>query len=314
VRAETDLQLVGVPHSAIEVLAARDAIGLSELYRRCFAMASDNLRAANSVISAYYKSLLEKQDREKMDTELRQLLVHDLRSPLAICETGIGQLIDQRDKFGALNERQVRILKRSRRSALFLQRLINEVLEVGRVESAKERVQRTTVRALLHEAVLQSLGGLRGPDLDAIDDVSDFNVVRAALADGDFHIQASDSTLDAVLEVDPIRLLEVLMNLISNAVKHAPGWIALRVTETAERITFAVVDRGPGIPEAYRQSIFELYFQSQAKREGIRRGFGLGLAGAARLVAALGGSIRAEPGDNGVGTRLVFDVPRQPRQ
>jgi two-component system sensor histidine kinase BaeS len=122
-----------------------------------------------------------------------------------------------------------------------------------------------------------------------------------------------------LLEVDPIRIRQVLGNLISNALRYAPGKSAVRVVGTlaasptgsadpgapasAGRVSISVVDSGPGIPADLLPHLFERFAKSADSR-----GSGLGLAIARRLVEAHGGSIRAEQPPGG-GTRILFELP-----
>jgi signal transduction histidine kinase len=310
IRARTNLSLVVLPAEALTFLEERHADEMSAIFRRLFLVTADRLRRANRAIVDYYRKRMEDQRKEQRDNEFRHLLVHDLRSPLAICESGLRQVLERTDRYGPLTRHQERILKRSRRSALFLRRLIEEVLEVSQAASNLDRLEKTTLRAVLVQAIPQSLGGIRGPEIDDIADPDEFPRMRSQLAKSDIHITIEPpELLDTPFVVDRIRLVQVLMNLVANALKHAPGWLALRISRRDDRLHFVVVDRGAGIPKEFRDDIFKIEVQSRAKHEGVGRGFGMGLAGAARLIESLGGSIRAEDGDDGVGTKMSFAIP-----
>ena len=155
----------------------------------------------------------------------------------------------------------------------------------------------------------QSLARVDGPTLDDVDDLTNLDAVRASLARQGLAIEADAELLRTPFIVDKMRLVRVLMNLVGNALKYAPGDIAIRIRRERDRLEVAVVDRGAGIPESFRASIFERYRQAGAKAEGVPRGFGLGLAGARQLVEGLGGTIRAEAGEGGIGTKMVFVIP-----
>jgi signal transduction histidine kinase len=309
IRVRSAARLLCVPQEVLTILRRIDPIGLSEFYRRLFVVRSERLRQANAVIGRYYSDLLERRGLDELDRELRHLLVHDLRSPLAIVEAGLGQLLERLDKYGPLTLQQSRVLTRSRRSAIFLRGLIEEIFEVSRLESGQERAEEVTLREVLREALLESIGGVRGPSLEEVSDLSDFDEIRRVLEAQDVHVEVTEEVLATRLRVDRFRLIQVVMNLVGNALKHAPGWLALRVRREGPRLHFAVVDRGPGISSEHREHLFDFHKQVSLKTAGIRRGFGLGLAGAGRLITALGGSMVAEPGDAGIGTQLSFEVP-----
>lgn len=311
VRAATDLEVVVVPGAFVAVAKAHDPIGLTEIYRGIFAMTSELLRRADLATIGYFGDLLAQKNQDQMERELRHLLVHDLRSPLAICEAGIAQILDNRDRMGPLTQKQERALKRSRRSAVFMRGLVDEILEVARTEGGSARLVEVTLRDALFDALTQIMGALQGPGLEDVE-AGDFAGLVRTLAGQDVHIQADAAVLARRFEIDRFRLVQVLMNLIGNAAKHAPGWLAIRVRDVGACFELAVVDRGPGIPVHLREAVFELYRQVDLKNQGVRRGFGLGLAGAARLIAALGGTIRVADGDGDIGTAMIVQIPWLP--
>lgn len=309
VEAAEDLDLIVMPASAFRALEARDPASASRFYRQLFIEASRRLRRANDVVAEHFRSRLAKLEEERHEKEFMYLLAHDLRSPLAIAEGGLVQLLEKPEKYGALTALQARVLRRSRRSMLFLRQLLDELLEVGRSESGTSRVERTTLADILLEAIPQSLVRADGPTLEGVEDTADFDAVRAALARQGLALEVDPAALRAPLAVDRMRLNQVLMNLVGNALKYAPGAVRVEARRDGADLVVRVVDRGPGIPESYRASIFERYRQAGAKAEGVPRGFGLGLAGARQLVEGLGGTIRAEAGDGGEGTAIEFRIP-----
>lgn len=108
----------------------------------------------------------------------------------------------------------------------------------------------------------------------------------------------------ALISVDPLRIRQVLVNLITNAREAAPGDepIIVRGRRKDDGYQIEVLDRGPGFPDEIREHLFEPFFTTR------RDGTGLGLAVCYGLVAAHGGSIRAEPRPDG-GSRFVVDLP-----
>jgi signal transduction histidine kinase len=116
---------------------------------------------------------------------------------------------------------------------------------------------------------------------------------------------------DGVLvDVDVLRLQQVLANLMSNAAKFSParGIVQVQVTELAERVRIAVIDQGRGVPEEFRPSLFTKF--SQADSSDTRRvgGTGLGLAISKELVERMGGSIGFESQEQ-LGSTFYFELP-----
>lgn len=112
-----------------------------------------------------------------------------------------------------------------------------------------------------------------------------------------------------LVDVDPLRIQQVIGNLVGNALRYAPQGSAVSISCTAGRdaVTISVTDNGPGIAPEILPTLFERFSKSDDSR-----GSGLGLAIARRLVEAHGGSIRAERPPEG-GTTISFDLPTAPQ-
>ncbi|BAS00510.1 osmosensitive K+ channel histidine kinase KdpD [Blastochloris viridis] len=112
------------------------------------------------------------------------------------------------------------------------------------------------------------------------------------------------------VDVDPVLIGQVFVNVLENAAKHAPGRtaIAIRARPEASSIRVSVIDEGPGIPPADRDKVFDLFYRVRAG-DGQSTGTGLGLAIARGLVVAHGGNIRADAGPNGNGTSIDITLP-----
>ncbi len=112
------------------------------------------------------------------------------------------------------------------------------------------------------------------------------------------------------IDGDENRLLQVLSNLLSNAIKFSPPGepVTLACERVAERARLSVQDRGPGIPAAYRDKIFEKFIQVDSSDTRSRGGTGLGLAISRTIVENLGGTIRFDTREEG-GTTFFVDFP-----
>ena len=108
---------------------------------------------------------------------------------------------------------------------------------------------------------------------------------------------------------DRQRIDRVLTNLVDNALKFTPpgGTIRVSIRREKDLLIATVNDTGSGIPEHQRERIFDRFTQTEKGRKA--RGFGLGLAFCRSAVTAHGGRIWAEPGEDGQGTRFVFELP-----
>src|SRR6185436_19572690 len=108
---------------------------------------------------------------------------------------------------------------------------------------------------------------------------------------------------------DPEQLRRVVRNLLENATRHAEHTVVVTVDAPDGRVTLAVADDGPGIPEAEHERIFERFTRLDAARSARDGGAGLGLAIARELVQRHGGTIIVDP-DHEPGARFVVTLPR----
>jgi signal transduction histidine kinase len=213
---------------------------------------------------------------------------HELRNPINSI-LGYAQILlrrrDPSDDGGAK-------LRTILASGEHLLEMINEVLDLSRVESGKVSVE---LRSL---ELPKFIAGI----------VDEFQL-RAAHGQLRF-IHEIHGELPQWIETDPIRLRQVLYNLLGNAVKFTTqGEIALRVYVTSEQLRFEVKDTGKGIPQADLPSIFKPFYQA-SNNQLIGQGVGLGLYISKQIVQLLGGkiSIASEPSR---GSTFSFEIPRR---
>jgi PAS domain S-box-containing protein len=167
--------------------------------------------------------------------------------------------------------------------------LVNDLLDVAKIESTVGtfHLERTDVRALVRE-----VAGELAPLIQA----------RYLKLD----LQLSDAPL--VAKVDPLRFQQVLRNVMANAIRFSPEGAPLLVQGDIDpdtRIQLAVVDQGPGIPDAELEQIFEAFVQSSKTKDG-SGGTGLGLAISRKILQAHGGEIRAENNPGGGSTFRIY--------
>jgi signal transduction histidine kinase len=201
-------------------------------------------------------------------------VAHELRSPL-VSIIGYTDLLE-RGTFGALPPRSGEALGRIRHSGLRLLHLINDMLDVARLEKGRGAIE------------------LGPTDLNA--------VVGDAVAAVQPQVQQRELALR--LELPPglplalanrERLEQVLVNLLSNAIKFTDqGSITVRTAHDGEQVAFSVSDTGIGIPPEQQGSIFHPFEQIDNEHTRRARGIGLGLALSQQLMKAMGGTLRVE--------------------
>ncbi|MBX3470418.1 MAG: PAS domain-containing protein [Planctomycetes bacterium] len=230
---------------------------------------------------------LREADRRK--DEFLAMLAHELRNPLAPIRTAV-QLLRLRGQGPELARARDVI----ERQAEHLARLVDDLLEVSRITSGKIRLKREAVD--LGAVVARAVEASR-PLLDAR---------RHALT-----VTAPDRPLRC--EGDPIRLAQVLANLLNNAAKYTPegGQVALVCEVDGGEAVLTVRDTGPGIPPDMLEKVFELFTQVDRSLDRAQGGLGIGLTLARRLVELHGGTLRARA-DETPGATLQVRLPLLP--
>jgi signal transduction histidine kinase len=123
--------------------------------------------------------------------------------------------------------------------------------------------------------------------------------------------ELEDSTANIEIAGDPDRLMQVMSNLMSNAAKFSPagGVVQVRAIERDAHVRVAVEDHGTGIPEAFRNRVFEKFAQADSSTSRRFEGTGLGLSITRQLLEAMGGTIGFTT-TMGQGTTFYFDLPQ----
>jgi signal transduction histidine kinase len=223
--------------------------------------------------------------------EFLGIVSHDLRGPLMTIAS-VAALMDQQAPADETGQQLRGWAERMRRSVSVMERLISDLLDFNSFEDGQMRVaaERLDIRSVIHEAI------------DA------FHAV--ALAKG-LSLEADLPADPIVTKYDPHRMLQVLSNLIHNAIKFTDegGSIRIRAARSGGFCLVSVADTGVGIPDAELTEIFERFRQLNPSDH---TGLGLGLYISQWIVEAHGGRIWAES-QVGVGTTFHFTLPEERR-
>jgi PAS domain S-box-containing protein len=239
-----------------------------------------------------FLDITEERQREQLKDELISVVSHELRTPLTSIRSSIGLLTS--GLVGTLPTNGQRMLEIAVTNTDRLIRLLNDILDLERVDSGKVRMQR--LECDVADLMRQAAEGVHAMAEPA-------GVTIAVRPCG------------ARLMGDPDRLVQVLINLLSNAIKFSPrgGTVWLEAEQSADEVLIRVRDQGRGIPADKLESVFERFKQVDASDARDKGGTGLGLAICRGIVKQHDGHIWAEssPGD---GTTMCVALPAYPSQ
>jgi signal transduction histidine kinase len=230
----------------------------------------------------------ERQQVERLRTDLLSTISHELRTPLTLIRTSIGLLLDS-DPDEAM---RLRLLRNIQQSSERMHALVNDLLDLARLRGDRFSLQTRTVDT---GALVAGAVSLMRPLLDAKEqDVALAIPTPAPTIVGDYR-----------------RLERVLLNLLGNATTFAPMGTTITVTvhDGAREVTIAVQDAGPGIAAEAMPYLFEQFFTSRTSSSRHNIGVGLGLPIAQGIVAAHGGRIWVDSA-LGTGTTVTFTLPK----
>jgi PAS domain S-box-containing protein len=226
---------------------------------------------------------------ERLKDEFVATVSHELRTPLTSIAASLG-LLAGNPALG-LPEPAKRLVTIAHSNSQRLMRLINDILDIEKIESGKVifDLKRIELRPLVEQAIEASRG------------LADAHRVRLTIA---------EPAPAVAVKADADRLTQVMVNLISNAIKFSPpnGEVAISIAHEGSRARIAVRDHGSGIPPEFRARIFEKFAQADNSDSRQKGGTGLGLSIVKQIVGRLDGEVGFEDAPGG-GTIFHVDLP-----
>jgi PAS domain S-box-containing protein len=243
------------------------------------------LESAKSVAEQTVERL---EEVEQLKKGFLSTVSHELRTPLTSIRGSLGLLAA--GAAGPLSDQVLEVVALAERNAIRLMTLIEDILDLERLETGKMDLHITKVPiASILQRAMESLATFGGQN-----------------------VTVEAPTVSSAIHGDADRIVQVLVNLLSNAVKFSPpgGVVTIAVTADDEWTEFRVTDHGRGVPAVHRRAIFERFRQvdpSDAREKG---GAGLGLAICKSIVDQHGGSIGVDS-DEGAGSAFWFRLATQ---
>ncbi len=236
-------------------------------------------------------AVIEADLANKTKTEFLSSMSHELRTPLTAI-IGLAQLL-QKKYYGVLNDKQSEYVKDILESSNHLLSLINDILDLAKVEAGKVKMEMdgVAIRELIGSSILI--------------------VKESATKKGlDITVDIAEEVLNQSIVVDKRRIRQVLINLLSNAIKFtsAGGKITISAVIKPDVLEVSVLDSGIGINLEEQNKIFGAFYQTYSGTTGKSPGTGLGLSISKRLVEQHQGKIWVESEGIGKGSRFTFTI------
>ena len=248
-------------------------------------LVSEQLEIANKKLKEYEEKAMKAEKASQMKTLFLANMSHEIRTPLNAIE-GFTRIIVETDS----EEERMKYYQIVESNNQRLSSLINEILDLSRVESGEIQLKKEMTDINQMCETIKQLFKFRCPE--------------------SLKLEFEKPLMTVTMNTDANRLIQVLSNLISNALKHTTkGSITygFRVISEMKEIEFFVKDTGTGIEPEFLNSIFNTYASQDAEQQ---KGYGLGLALCKIIVEKMGGTIRVDSTVN-IGSTFTFVLPFQ---
>ncbi|MFZ6721836.1 ATP-binding protein [Undibacterium sp. Ji49W] len=263
-----------------------------------------SLFPAELAISEYYhagrrklivivRDISERRKMERMKSEFISTVSHELRTPLTAIRGALGLVVG--GAVGAVPDKIAPLLGMAHKNSESLTRLINDLLDIQKIEAGKMDFvfEHLNLHSLLQIAVNNNQAFAHSVGTEIVFDAQ---------------------SMDAHVMVDAGRFQQVMANLLSNACKYSPEGSAVRVlaeVRSGKSVRIEVIDQGSGIPENFRERLFQKFSQADSSDTRAKGGTGLGLAISQAIIRQMHGDIGyyMESAHEALGTHFYIDLP-----
>jgi PAS domain S-box-containing protein len=231
------------------------------------------------------------EEANRLKDEFLAIMSHELRNPLNVI-LGYAELLLRMDEIKRAPNLH-RMADAVKRNAVAQSKLIRDLLDLSRLRSGKLELNRETVSPVA-----------------SIENAIETVKMEADAKGIDIEVVAPDDVL--FVRADPVRLEQIIWNLLNNSVKFTPrdGRIIVQLEEEGDEIVLKVSDTGQGIDAAFLPHIFEIFRQADPSTNRAQQGMGIGLAVVQQLVELHGGSVTAYSAGTGQGATFIIRLPR----
>ncbi|MDF3124861.1 ATP-binding protein [Rheinheimera sp. 1928-s] len=236
------------------------------------------------------RDISERKKVEQLKNDFVSTVSHELRTPLTAISGALGLAVG--GALGELNDKQLHMLTLAQQNSQRLGKLINDLLDIEKlaVNKMQFKLRLWPLAALLRQAI-------------------DLNQPVAFQRQVELELLSAEQD-DLWVEVDEVRVQQVMANLLANAIRHSPAGASVQVTMelSAKTVRVSVIDQGPGVSESFEPRLFEKFSQADSSDRRQVAGTGLGLAICKDLIKAMRGDIGYQRANSG-GACFYFTLP-----
>lgn len=246
---------------------------------------------------ALHRKMEEMAEADRRKDEFLAVLGHELRNPLSAIVTGCNLLELKLGEVPGIEPSILHTRNRIDRQAQHLRRLVDDLLDLARINSGKIELKMatTSARDVIEQAVVTT---------SAVIEERNHDLVVEVPAD------------PVILHADPVRLIQAVANLINNAARYTDEGGTIRigcvVGADGETVRIEVQDNGRGIPPELLPRVFDIFVQESGHEGGKEGGLGLGLTIVKRLIDLHGGRITASSPGPGLGSTFALELKIDP--
>jgi two-component system, OmpR family, sensor kinase len=218
-------------------------------------------------------------------------IVHELKDPFAVIETGLRFLLERKDAYGPLSPRQEKTLRRLLRSTLRGRSLVADLLEIGRAGAGHVTFASFRPARTIQQTLLEAIETIASDVLEGIDTRATDGEVLNLLARRGIFLEIAPALESIEIVQDETKLHQIVVNLIKNALRFRKNRLTIKCSSSEQDLVIEVSDDGSGIAPEHHELIFQPYVQIGVEAAMEKKGHGLGLAGARLLARHIGGDI-----------------------
>ena len=241
------------------------------------------------IFTCIVRDTTERKKIERLKNEFVSMVSHELRTPLTSILGSLGLVAG--GVTGTVPEQSKKLIDLAYKNSERLLNLINDILDIDKIESGKMRFDLKTVEIM--PVIQQSLDSNAGYG-------KQYNV----------KFLITHGLPQAMVAVDVDRFIQIMSNLMSNAAKFSPAGASVEISvhRHGQNLRISVMDYGSGIPDSFKEKVFEKFSQADSSDTRQRGGTGLGLSITKAMIEEMGGKIAFENQKIG-GTLFYFDLP-----